>query len=124
MILIAGLVLMALGFFSGGTLLASSLGWITLNDPTVLWLMFPIGSITGLLIAALASRVRAMPVLLKISGTIMIVLSLIAIVTLVLGSAGLIATPRGTLALWYVFAVGLAIGAVDLLIPISPSQPA
>jgi len=122
--LLVGIVLIALGVISGAALLASAVGWLTLTQVVTLWIMFPFGSALGLLIAALGARTRTAPVLLRYTGSLMLVLSMAAVLTLVLASAGLMPPPRGTAALWYVFGVGLILGIVNFLAPASPSQPA
>ncbi len=124
MILIVGLLLIALGLISGAALLASEMGWLAVTHAITLWLMFPFGSALGLLIAALGAHSRSVPALLKFTGSLMLVLSMAAVVTLVLASAGILPPPRGTAALWYVFGVGLTVGIANFLAPVSPGQPA
>jgi hypothetical protein len=121
--LIVGLVLVALGLISGAALVASSIGWITPTHSVTLWVMFPFGSALGLLIAALGSRARSLPALLKTTGSVMLLFALVAVATLVLASAGIFPAPQGTAALWYVFGVGLIIGIANFLAPASPQQP-
>jgi hypothetical protein len=124
MILIVGLLLIALGLISGAALLASEMGWLAITHGITLWFMFPFGSALGLLIAALGARRRSVPALLKLTGSLLLLLSMAAVVTLVLASAGILPPPRGTAALWYVFGIGLAVGMANFLAPASPSQPA
>jgi hypothetical protein len=121
--LIVGLVLVALGLISGAALVAASIGWITLTHSVTLWVMFPFGSALGLLIAALGSRARTLPALLKTTGSVMLLFALVAVAVLVLASAGFFPTPQGTAALWYVFGVGLIIGMANFLAPAAPQQP-
>jgi len=124
MILLVGVLLIALGLISGGALLASEMGWLTISHALTLWFMFPFGSALGLLIAALGAQRHTVPALLKITGGLMLILSMASAVTLVLASAGILPPPQGTAALWYVFAVGLMIGVANFLAPVSPGQPA
>ena len=124
MILLVGVLLIALGLISGAALLASEMGWLAITQPMTLWLMFPFGSALGLLIAALGARRRSVPAILKTTGALMLLLSMAAVTTLVLASAGILKAPQGTAALWYVFGVGLAVGMANFLAPVSPGQPA
>lgn len=124
MMLLIGLLLTVLGLVSGGTLLSSSLGMLTISNAVALWILFPLASALGLLIAALGSHAHTVPLLLKLTGAVMLILSLAAVACLVLGSAGMVHIANGTSALWYVFAVGLLIGTANFLAPAAPGQPA
>ncbi len=124
MVLLVGVLLIALGLISGAALLASEMGWLIVTHAITLWFMFPFGSALGLLIAALGAQRRTVPALLKLTGSLMLVLSMAAVATLVLASAGILPPPRGTAALWYVFGVGLTVGMANFLAPVSPGQPA
>lgn len=121
--LIVGFVLIVLALISGAGLLASAVGWLTVAPSVTLWVMFPFGSALGLLIAALGSRTRTLPALLKTTGSAMLLLALAAVAALVLAGVGFVSAPQGTAALWYVFAVGLVIGVANFLAPAAPQQP-
>lgn len=124
MIIVTGFVLIALGLVSGGALLGASAGWIALTSTTTLWVLFPLGSAGGLLLAALGSHAHSLPALLKITGSAMLLLSLGAIVVLALSSLGVLpALAHGPAALWYVFVVGLVVGTANFLAPAAPGQP-
>ena len=124
MILFVGLLLIALGLISGTALLASEMGWLAITHDITLWFMFPFGSALGLLIAALGAHRRSLAALLKLTGALLLLLSMAAVATLVLASAGILPPPHGTAALWYVFGVGLAVGMANFLAPATPGQPA
>lgn len=124
MILLVGVLLIALGLISGAALLASEVGWLTVTNVVALWILFPFGAALGLLIASLGAHTRSVPALLKLTGSLMLVLSLAAVATLVLASIGVLPAPRGTAALWYVFVVGLLVGTANFLAPARPGQPA
>src|SRR5207248_8409008 len=121
--LLVGLVLIVLALISGAGLLASAIGWVTLAPSVTLWVMFPFGSALGLLIAALGARTRTLPALLKTTGSVMLLLALVAVAALVLAGVGVLPIPQGTAALWYVFAVGLIVGVANFLAPATPNQP-
>lgn len=124
MILLVGVLLIALGLISGAALLASEMGWLAVTHAITLWFMFPFGSALGLLIAALGAHRRSIPTILRLTGGLLLALSMAAVATLVLASAGILPPPQGTAALWYVFGVGLTVGMANFLAPISPGQPA
>lgn len=124
MLLLAGLLLLTLGLLCGAALLAGAVGWIALHDAMTLWILFPMLTGFGLLLAGLGSRVRTMPLLLKVTGTILLVEALASVVLLVLGAAGVVTLTRGSAELWYVFAVGVIAGSAGFLIPSAPGEPA
>ena len=124
MLLLAGIFLLALGLFCGGALLAAALGLLAITHPPTLWILFPFASAFGRLLAGLGSRVRTMPLLLKVSGAVMLLLALTAVGLLVAGAAGMVALHRGPAELWYVFAVGVLAGCAGFLIPSAPGEPA
>ena len=121
--LLVGLVLIALGLLSGAALLASAVGRLAIVEPVTLWLLFPLASAIGILIAALGARTRALPAILRTTGSVMLLFALIAVATLVLAAAGILPAPQGTAALWYVFGVGLVVGVANFLAPAPPGQP-
>jgi hypothetical protein len=120
MMLLIGLGFMALGLASGLLLLASSIGWLSVAQTAPLLLVFPVAWGLGTLMAALGMRTGSVAALLKVAGGSMLLVSLAAIAAMVFGSAGVVSMPQGTLALWYVFGVGLVAGCAGLLIPSSP----
>ncbi len=124
MLLVAGAVLMLLGLISGAGILASSIGMLSVTNDLTLWVMFPAGTFLGLLLAALGSRTHMVPVLMKLSGALMMLLALASITVLVLGSMGILTAPRTFAPLWYVFGVGLFAGASGFLASAKPGHPA
>jgi len=124
MLFLAGLLLLALGLLCGAALLAGAAGWIALHGTMTLWILFPIATGFGLLLAGLGSRIRTMPLLLKLTGTILLLEALASVTLLVLGTAGVVTLTRGSAELWYVFAVGVIAGSAGFLIPAAPGEPA
>jgi hypothetical protein len=124
MLLLIGVLLSVLGLVSGGALLASSMGLLTVTHALTLWIMFPLGTAVGLLIASLGAHVRIVPLLLKSTGSVTLLLAAAAIGVLVLGATGTIAPPQATAVLWYVFVVGLIMGVANFLALAAPGQPA
>jgi len=124
MLLLAGLFLMALGLLSGAALLAASGGWFTVHYGLTLWILFPLLSTFGLLLAGLGSHHRMLPLLLRVTGGILLLEALVAVGLLVAAAAGMVGLPSGSAALWYVFAVGVIGGSAGFLIPAAPGEPA
>ena len=120
MMMLIGLGFMALGLVSGVLLLASSIGWLSIAQTAPLLLVFPLAWGLGTLMAALGMRTGSVSALLKVAGGSMLLVSLAAVAAMVLGSAGVFPMPQGTLALWYVFGVGLVAGCAGFLLPASP----
>ena len=91
MMLIAGLVLLALGLLCGALLLLIPLGVVPGSANLALWLLFPAFAIGGVLM----------------------LLALAAAVALVLQAASIM--PSGdSLSLWYVLVVGLVLGGMGI----------
>ena len=78
MLLIAGLVLLALGLFCGAFLVLVPLGLVNGSAGLVLWILFPAFTIAGYLMAAIPAEKTALPLLSKVTGAILIVLALAA----------------------------------------------
>lgn len=109
MLLVSGLVLLALGIFSGVVLLLSPLGMVDAAAGVALWILFPLFSIGGYFMAAAPSENRNLPLLSRITGAILMLLALAAAAALVMQAAAMIES-RGTWSLWYVLVVGLVAG--------------
>jgi hypothetical protein len=110
MLMMTGIVLLALGLFSGTWLVLSPLGYVEGEAGIALWLLFPGLSLAGYLMAASASEGPALPLLGRISGGLLVLLALGSAAALVMHAAGL-AQASSTASLWFVLAFGLALGA-------------
>jgi hypothetical protein len=114
MLFVAGLVLLALGLLSGAFLLLAPLG-ITAGTPGLaLWVLFPVFTVLGYLMAAAAARDAIVPVLSRASGAILLLMALAAAAVLVLQGGGMMAPREDTTPLWYVLALGIVLGAAGL----------
>jgi hypothetical protein len=115
MLVVAGLVLLALGILCGALMLLIPLGMVEGAVGLALWIFFPLFSVAGYLMAAAASRRDgALPLLSRATGAVLIVLALAAAVALVLQAAALFHPAGDTLSLWYVLAIGIVLGAMGL----------
>jgi hypothetical protein len=114
MLLVAGLVLLALGLLCGALLLLIPLGLIGGTAGIALWILFPVLAVGGYLLAASAAGDRNAAALTRGSGAVLIVLALAAAVALVLQAASIFEPAGSTLSLWYVLVLGLTLGATGL----------
>jgi hypothetical protein len=124
MLFAAGLLLLALGLFSGAILLLAPLGLIEASAGLTLWIFFPAFTIGGYLLAASAAPDTSLPVLSRVTGALLLVLALIAGVVLVLQGGSILESHAGSISLWYVLAIGLVGGASGLAAHRKPQQPA
>ena len=114
MLLIAGLFLLALGLFCGAYLVLVPLGLVGGSAGLSLWILFPLVTVAGYLMAAIATEKAGLPWLSKAAGALLLLLALVSAAGLVmLGSAG-IEAKGDSFALWYVLVVGFVLGAAGL----------
>ena len=114
MMLIAGIVLLALGLLCGVLLLLIPTGMVEASESLALWVLFPLFSIAGYFMAASAAANRNAAMITRASGGVLMLLGLAAAVVLVLRAAALIPSVGGTLSLWYVLVVGLVLGGMGI----------
>jgi len=113
MMLIAGLVLLALGLLCGALLLLIPLGVVPGSANLALWLLFPAFAIGGYFMAASAAADGAAANITRAIGGVLMLLALAAAVALVLQAASIM--PSGdSLSLWYVLVVGLVLGGMGI----------
>jgi hypothetical protein len=114
MLFVAGLVLLLLGILSGTLLVLAPLGLTGAAAGLTLWILFPVFTITGYLLAALPARTAALAWLTRGSGIVLLVLAMVAAVALVLQGGALVETRGDSFSLWYVLAVGLVLGSTGV----------
>jgi hypothetical protein len=122
MLFVAGLLILALGLFSGGVLLLGPLGVIDATAGLTLWVLFPLFTIGGYLLAASAAPDSSLPVLSRATGAVLLLLALVAGVVLVLQGGSIIESKVSGMALWYVLGIGLLGGASGLAAHRKPQQ--
>lgn len=108
---IVGAILLALGLFSGATLVLAQLGVGAMAAGATLWLMFPLFSVTGFLMFATGARVANFRTLSFGVSIAMLVLAVGSAVALVADATSLMVLRGGTGALWYVLLVAGVLGA-------------
>ena len=114
MLFAAGLVLLALGVFSGVFLVLVPLGLLTGTAGPTLWVLFPTFTVVGYLMAAAPSENRSLPALSRVTGVLLLALALVAAVALVLEGGSIVEARGDTFSLWYVLGIGLVLGAAGL----------
>ncbi|MBZ0250652.1 MAG: hypothetical protein K8F93_13435 [Burkholderiales bacterium] len=114
MLLIAGLILLALGLFSGAFLVLIPLGLVNGSAGLTLWILFPAFTIAGYLMAAIPTEKTALPMLSKVTGALLIVLALISAAGLVMQGSSVIEAKGDSFSLWYVLVLGILLGAAGI----------
>lgn len=114
MIMITGAVLLVLGLVSGLFLLAAPFGVGGVAPSLLTWAMFPVLTLLGYVLVALAARSGAIVPVSRVAGGVLLAFALAAIVALFLIANSLVASAGTTLSLWYVLAIGIVLGPVGL----------
>lgn len=122
MLFAAGLLILALGLFSGAVLLLAPLGLIAATAGMTLWVIFPLFTVGGYLLAASAAPDASLPMLSRATGAVLLLLALVAGVVLVLQGGAIMEPQSGSLSLWYVLIIGLLGGAAGLAAHRKPQQ--
>jgi hypothetical protein len=111
-LLIAGALMVALGLFAGGVLVAAPLGLIASTVDVTLWLLFPLLSISGFVLFIIGAKTAQIRGLSQLISWALLALALASAAGLVLRAASLVAGETSTLPLWYVLLVAGILGAV------------
>jgi hypothetical protein len=112
LLLIAGLFLLALGLFAGTVLVAAALGLAAWEAGPVLWVLFPLFSISGYVLFVIGGRtaqVRSGSLL--ISG-LLLLLAMASAAGLVMQAAAILPGKGSSWPLWYVMVVAGSIGVL------------
>lgn len=106
-----GALMLLLGLASGAILVAAA-GFGLGAPGWVAWVLFPaltLAGYVGLMPARLAPQIGRLS---GIAGGLLLALAAVALVLVFLDAAGLFPAAGGTMALWYVLAVGLPLGSL------------
>ena len=114
MLFAAGLLILALGIFSGAILLLAPLGLIEATAGLTLWVFFPLFTVGGYLLAASSAPDTNLALLSRVTGAVLLLLALVAGVVLVLQGGSIMEARAGSVSLWYVLVIGLLGGASGL----------
>lgn len=112
MLLIAGLLLLALGLLSGAVLLLAPFGVLVTQAGYTLWATFPLLCLFGFSMLAMQARPPQVRLVSVVSSALLLALALASITALVLAAAALIPAPASTGSLWFVLVVGVLLGSV------------
>ncbi len=111
-LLIAGALLVALGLFAGGVLVAAPLGWTSATADGTLWVLFPLLSLTGFVLFIVGAKTAHVRGLAQIVSWSLLALALASAAALVLRAAALVSAEASSLSLWYVLVVAGILGVV------------
>jgi hypothetical protein len=111
-LLITGALLVAMGLFAGGVLVAAPLGLVAGPVDGTLWLLFPLLSIGGFSLFVVGARTAQIRGLSVAVSSALLALALASAAGLLLRAASLVHVESSTLSLWYVLVVAGTLGAV------------
>jgi hypothetical protein len=112
MLLLAGVLLLALGLLSGAALVLASFGILAAVPGFTLWVTFPLLCLAGFALVAVQAKPVLVRVVSLVSSGLLLVLALASIAALVLGAAALVPAPASSASLWFVLVVGGLLGSV------------
>ena len=111
---IAGAVFLVLGLASGLALTLAPFGIGAGQPQLVAWVLFPLLTIGGYILLAVAARGPAIALISRSAGGALLALAVAATVGLFLVGNSLVAPNTGTISLWYVLLIGLVLGTAGL----------
>jgi hypothetical protein len=111
-LLISGALLVAMGLFAGGVLVAAPLGLVPGPVDMTLWLLFPLLSITGFVLFVVGAKTAQIRGLSAALSWALLALALVSAGALLLRAASLVQSESSTLSLWYVLVVAGLLGTV------------
>ena len=111
-LLVAGAFVVALGLFSGVVLTLAPLGLAPWSPELVLWVLFPVFSVVGFLLVAMAGRTTQVRGFTFAVSCLLLLLALASAAGVVLSAASVIRPVGSVMPLWYVLVVAGVLGAV------------
>jgi hypothetical protein len=111
---IAGAVFLVLGLASGALLTAAPFGIGPAQPQLVTWVLFPLLTIGGYLLLAVAARGPAIAQISRSAGAALLALAVAATVGLFLVANSILAPSAATISLWYVLLIGVVLGTAGL----------
>lgn len=111
-LLIAGALLVAMGLFAGGVLVAAPLGLLAGPADPTLWVLFPVLSLAGFALFIVGARTAQIRGLGQWMSWALLALALASAAALVLRAAALVSVDTSTLSLWYVLVVAGILGTL------------
>ena len=111
-LLVAGAFVVALGLFSGIVLTLAPLGLAPWSPELVLWVLFPVFSVVGFLLVAMAGKTTQVRGFTFAVSCLLLLLALASAAGVVLSAASVIRPVGSVMPLWYVLLVAGVLGAV------------
>jgi len=111
-LLVAGALVVALGLFSGIVLTLAPLGLAPWSPELVLWVLFPLFSVIGYVLVAMAGKTTQVRGFTFAVSCLLLLLALASAAGVVLSAASVIRPVGSTMPLWYVLVVAGVLGAV------------
>ena len=111
-LLVAGALVVALGLFSGIVLTLAPLGLAPWSPELVLWVLFPLFSVVGFLLVAMAGKTTQVRGFTFAVSCLLLLLALASAAGVVLSAASVIRPVGSVMPLWYVLVVAGVLGAV------------
>jgi hypothetical protein len=124
MISFAGLVLMVLGVASGLVLVLAPFQIGPAINGITTWVLFPGFTLVGYILFAVEARTAWVAGASRYAGAVLLALALAAAVALFAVGNGMTATGIATVSLWYVLALGTAMGATGVALGRAGTFPA
>lgn len=109
-LVVFGALIMALGVFCGVVLTLAPLGLSPWPATPMLWVLFPLLSITGFVLLAMAGKSGQVRNFTFAAGCILLALALASVAAIVLASIAVITPAAGLSPLWYVLVVAGLLG--------------
>jgi hypothetical protein len=114
MIHLAGAVFLVLGLASGLALTLAPFGIGGAQPQLLAWVLFPLLTIGGYILLAVASRSTAIGLISRSAGAALLALAVAATIGLFLVGNSLVTPNATTISLWYVLLLGLVLGTAGL----------
>ena len=111
-LLVAGALVVTLGLFSGIVLTLAPLGLAPWSPELVLWVLFPLFSVVGFLLVAMAGKTTQVRGFTFAVSCLLLLLALASAAGVVLSAASIIRPVGSVMPLWYVLVVAGVLGAV------------
>ena len=111
-LLVAGALVVALGLFSGIVLTLAPLGLAPWSPELVLWVLFPLFSVVGFVLVAMAGKTTQVRGFTFAVSCLLLLLALASAAGVVLSAASVIRPVGSVMPLWYVLVVAGVLGAV------------
>lgn len=115
MLMLAAIVLLALGLGAGAILLGAPFGLLPAGPDRALWLLFPGFTGIGYLLFVIPATPAQIRLMSRIASALLLGLATASAVGIFLVAAGQVSTVSASTSLWYVLLLGTLFGALGLM---------